>query len=188
MSFVNNWKDKTSALQAFLLYFLERRKQLSAKISNINEPWFGNADLKTRKVYSQKYRYLPYSSNTMYSHKKTASKTEVRGRLTSDNISKFSSQQNTFTINEISEEDEKSIHFYRRESKCDLSMENTQKLDLINDNDEYLNDYTSQKSLSNLMFLNMICEIFIFHSLLILQKEDQKCEDLYRNEFFLLIK
>ena len=41
---------------------------------------------------------------------------------------------------------------------------------------------------SQLLLLMMMCEIFIFHSLLILQNEDEECEELYRNEFFLLVK
>ena len=53
-------------------------------------------------------------------------------------------------------------------------------------NEDY--DLDNENDVSLLLLLSMMCEIFVFHSLLILQKEDAKCEDLYRNEFLNLIQ
>lgn len=72
----------------------------------------------------------------------------------------------------------------KRLSKWDINFSEVYT-SLIDEGDY---DPNNENDVSLLLLLTMMCEIFIFHSLLILQKEDEKCEDLYRNEFFLLIK
>lgn len=75
--------------------------------------------------------------------------------------------------------------FVKFTSKCDMRL-NENYISLIEEDQKH--EMAIQESISKLILLIMMCEIFIFHSLIILQVEDEKCEDLYRNEFYLLIK
>jgi hypothetical protein len=57
----------------------------------------------------------------------------------------------------------------RKQSKCDLNFIDIQT-NLIED----FYDLTNDNDVSLLLTLSMMCEIYIFHALLILQKEDPK--------------
>lgn len=75
--------------------------------------------------------------------------------------------------------------FVKVTSKCDMRL-NENYISLIEEEEKQ--QTAAQEAISKLILLIMMWEIFIFHSLIILQVEDEKWEDLYRNEFYLLIK
>lgn len=168
------WKDKISALQAFLLYFLDCKKELSSKLKEIRRP----AQVPPVSAI------VPKKKDTMpFSKIQDEFKTLRKKRLTSQS----SSVERVLSSNLIHlKPEDKDNHDLDKKSMGRFNIDFGDTYQSLIARDDF--DLDNEKNVSLLLLLNMMCEIFIFHSLLILQKEDEKCEDLYRNEFFLLVK
>lgn len=165
-------RDKVNALQTFLLYFLDCRKELAQKLKDIKKPT-SMLD-KVKNVGLKKHESAPFFPGRFNA------RTFRKKRSESIGIYGFPKKYGVDGLFDIQEETKNNSNvLYRKQSKCDMAFIELQT-SLIDD--DY--DLTNDNDVSLLLTLTMMCEIFIFHALLILQKEDPKWEDLYRNEFF----
>lgn len=165
-------------MQAFLLYFLDCKKELSVKLKEIKRPQGVVPPLSVTSV--KRVESQPIGANRFKSSR-------IKKRKMISQSSSMERMLKPYLMNSADEatKELEGVHpTGKRLSKCDINF-NEAYTSLIDEGDY---DPNNENDVSLLLLLTMMCEIFIFHSLLILQKEDERCEDLYRNEFFLLIK
>ncbi|CAI2373412.1 unnamed protein product [Moneuplotes crassus] len=168
-------EEKVKALQVFIIYFIECKEELSRKLKNIKKtaslieiPALTLALKKSESQVNTKGR--SFRKSVLYKRTESIGPEKTTSGFLSNMLENDSNN----------EEMNFSILNANRQSKCDISCiePKTTLVDMEMDNDT---------NFSLLLFLSMMCEIYIFHALLILQKEDPDSTDHYRNELFMLI-
>jgi len=136
----NKWKDKINALQVFLLYFLDKKKELSQKIKELKHP---------KRISTS--TLLKNADNKLLVMRKTSSEVRVR-TMSGISTSLRNINSTRMVISEASEEDDNSIKDGKRESKCDLNI--------LEDRDDLLTiqeiSHQDERTVSMLMLLNMM--------------------------------
>jgi hypothetical protein len=167
-----------NALQAFLLYFLDRKQEISEQLKKLGpltksfEPLSANV---MNRINSQ-----PFVAARFKSSNPRRSSVQAR-RASAERVFLKAMNNSDDTIDAIEQID--SLHINRKNSNLEWNTKEPYSTLIVQQK-----KIRKPNSPSQLLLLMMMCEIFIFHSLLILQNADEECKELYRNEFFLLVK